>query len=156
MGQSITQADSERERQAPEQQAQHGGEGKAPHRAEAFVAMRRNEERKASRNQTSDKQVAVQEGPRRQKDTRAVAENNQIPEGRHQQESPTEPRSSTTINRREGAGTGGRAAKGKSKQPPEQEEQRERGTKEGATRRKHNQTTNRPNKKNTKERTDAL
>ena len=28
------------------QQAQQGGEGDAPHRAEAFGAMRRNEERK--------------------------------------------------------------------------------------------------------------
>ena len=32
--------------QEPKQQAQHGVEGDAPHRAEAFIAIRRNEERK--------------------------------------------------------------------------------------------------------------
>ena len=37
-------ADSEQGHQAPERQTQHGGEGKAPHRAEAFVAMRRPED----------------------------------------------------------------------------------------------------------------
>ena len=35
-------------REAPEQHPQHGGEGKAPHRAEAFVAMRRSEDRSQS------------------------------------------------------------------------------------------------------------
>ena len=33
------------ERRAPEQHSQHGVEGRAPHRAEAFVAMRRSEDR---------------------------------------------------------------------------------------------------------------
>ena len=33
------------ERKAPEQHPQHGVEGRAPHRAEAFVAMRRSEDR---------------------------------------------------------------------------------------------------------------
>ena len=36
---------SVQERRAPEQHPQHGVEGRAPHRAEAFVAMRRNEDR---------------------------------------------------------------------------------------------------------------
>jgi hypothetical protein len=40
------EANSVRERQAPEQHKQHGVEGQAPHRAEAFVAMKRNEVRK--------------------------------------------------------------------------------------------------------------
>ena len=33
------------ERKAPEQHPQHGVEGRAPHRAEAFVAMRKSEDR---------------------------------------------------------------------------------------------------------------
>ena len=37
---------SVKERQAPKHHPQHGVEGGAPHRAEAFVAMRRSEERK--------------------------------------------------------------------------------------------------------------
>ena len=40
------EANSVRECQAPEQHKQHGVEGQAPHRAEAFVAMKRNEVRK--------------------------------------------------------------------------------------------------------------
>ena len=36
---------SVQEGRAPEQHSQHGVEGKAPHRAEAFVAMRRSEDR---------------------------------------------------------------------------------------------------------------
>ena len=36
---------SVQEGRAPEQHSQHGVEGKAPHRAEAFVAMRRGEDR---------------------------------------------------------------------------------------------------------------
>ena len=36
---------SVQERRAPEQHPQHGVEGRAPHRAEAFVAMRRSEDR---------------------------------------------------------------------------------------------------------------
>ena len=35
---------SVQERKAPEQHPQHGVEGRAPHRAEAFVAMRRSED----------------------------------------------------------------------------------------------------------------
>ena len=37
---------SVQERKAPEQHPQHGVEGRAPHRAEAFVAMRKSEDRK--------------------------------------------------------------------------------------------------------------
>ena len=36
---------SVQEGRVPEQYSQHGVEGKAPHRAEAFVAMRRSEDR---------------------------------------------------------------------------------------------------------------
>ena len=39
---------SVQEREAPNQHPQHGVEGRAPHRAEAFVAMRRNVDRSQS------------------------------------------------------------------------------------------------------------
>ena len=63
------------ERKAPEQHPQHGVEGRAPHRAEAFVAMRKSEDRKQD--------VTTLHTTRH--DNRAVARYNQIPGGRNQQ-----------------------------------------------------------------------
>ena len=66
---------SVQERKAPEQHPQHGVEGRAPHRAEAFVAMRKSE----------DRSLAVTTLHTTRHNNRAVARYNQIPGGRDQQ-----------------------------------------------------------------------
>ena len=62
---------SVQERRAPEQHPQHGVEGRTPHRAEAFVAMRRSE----------DRSLAVTSLPYHRHDNRAVANTTRYPEG---------------------------------------------------------------------------
>ena len=60
---------SVQEREAPKQHPQHGVEGKAPHRAEAFVAMRRSEDR--SQAVTTHHTTGMTTGPSQiQPDTR--------------------------------------------------------------------------------------
>ena len=60
---------SVQEREAPNQHPQHGVEGRAPHRAEAFVAMRRSEDRSQSATTHQTKGMAT--GPLQvQPDTR--------------------------------------------------------------------------------------
>ena len=80
---------SVQERGAPKQHPQHGVEGKAPHRAEAFVVMRRSEDRSQSVTTRHTKNI-WQPGRRRY---------NQIPGGRDQQ--------STDWTRRRGPTKGG-------------------------------------------------
>ena len=59
------------ERGAHEQHPPHGGEGKAPHRAEAFVAMKRSEDRTRSPTDT----------PCQRYGNRTVADTTRYPEG---------------------------------------------------------------------------
>ena len=89
--------------------------GQSPTQGQSLCCHEANEERKQIVTKLQPA-VTVQEGQRRRQkenstsrsDTRAVAKYNQTPEGRHQQESPTEPRNSTTDNRREETGSRGR------------------------------------------------
>ena len=104
---------SVQERQAPEQHPQHGGEGRTPHRAEAFVAMRRSVERKqgATTVQTTGH------------GNRAVVRYNQIPGGRDQQKLTGPERHKGTTG---GAGgRGGTLPEEGAKQSPQQDEARQ-------------------------------
>ena len=88
---------SVQERKAPEQHPQHGVEGRAPHRAEAFVAMRKSEDRKQD--------VTTLHTTRH--DNRAVARYNQIPGGRNQQKTDwtRKPQGTNRGGGQEGGGT---------------------------------------------------
>ena len=117
---------SVQEKKAPEQHPQHGVEGKAPHRAEAFVAMRKSE----------DTSLAVTTLHTTRHNNRAVARYNQIPGGRDQQKTDWT-RKPQGTNRGGGQDKGGGDAARRNRANPKQpqtkqekhtEQQRERQT----------------------------
>ena len=96
VGPSIVQTESEWGSQAPEQRAPWW-RGQSPTQGQSLWCHEAQWGEETRSDQTSDRQETVQEGQwRRQKenstsrsDTRAVANYNQIPEGRRQQERPS-------------------------------------------------------------------
>ena len=105
------------ERKAPEQHPQHGVEGRAPHRAEAFVAMRKSE----------DRSLAVTTLHTTRHDNRAVARYNQIPGGRDQQKTDWT-RKPQGTNRGGGQDEGGDAARRKRANPKQPQTTQEKRT----------------------------
>ena len=85
-------------------QAQHGVEGSAPHRAEAFVAIQHDDERETGHTPSLDQPVTAPESKKQYQQARHSGRcgSNQIPKRRQQRVGPAEPLVSTAMRQGEG------------------------------------------------------